>query len=163
MFERWASSCRTLFLSPHGRITRGPFWIATLLLLGAQVAVAVLVKPPAQEIAYFLTAYPLVCLNAKRLHDLGRTGWIQVVAWIANAPLVIFGCASAYISLVQGPAAAEAFEMRQAGTILYLAAYAVGTLISLGMLLWLGIARSQRGQNHYGPEPAAAPVEDVFS
>jgi len=134
-----------------------------LLLLGAQIAVAVLARPPAQEIAYLLTAYPSVCLNTKRLHDLGRSGWIQLAAWVANAPLVMFGWASSYIFLVQGPLAAETFQMRQAGSIPYLAAYAVGTLVSLGLLLWLGIARGRRGQNGYGPEPGAEPVEDVFS
>jgi hypothetical protein len=43
------------------------------------------------------------------------------------------------------------------------AAYAVRTLVGLGLLLWLGIARGQRGQNGYGPEPGAEPVEEVFS
>lgn len=160
---RWGSAVRTLLLSPHGRIRRGPFWIATLLILAAQIAAAVLAGPGAQDLVYLLVAYPSVCLNTKRLHDLGRSGWIQLAAWIATAPLVMFSWASTYISLVQGPAAAEMFQARHAGSTLYLTAYAVGTLSSLGLLLWLGIARGRRGQNRYGPEPGAEPVEEVFS
>ena len=76
-----------------------------------------------------------ICLTAQRLHDLGRSGWLQAIPFGAS----ILGVAL----LAQGEPLATAL-----GTALLLAG-------CLGFLLWLLLARGMAESNQFGPAPAA--------
>jgi uncharacterized membrane protein YhaH (DUF805 family) len=76
-----------------------------------------------------------ICLTAQRLHDLGRSGWLQAIPFGAS----ILGVAL----LAQGEPLATAL-----GSALLLAG-------CLGFLLWLLLARGMAEGNEFGPVPAA--------
>ena len=70
---------RVLFLSPHGRLARAPFWLASALL----IIVLILYESVVGTALHWVTGwvfYPImvfcgVCVLSKRLHDRGRSGW----------------------------------------------------------------------------------------
>ena len=72
-----------LFLSPTGCIGRRSFWHGWLVLTAANVALFCLgnrlTQPEGIKAAAFplITLYPTICLYAKRLHGLGKSGWLQ--------------------------------------------------------------------------------------
>jgi len=70
---------RVLFLSPHGRLARAPFWLAAAIL----IIVLILYESVVGAALHWVTGwifYPImvfcgVCVLSKRLHDRGRSGW----------------------------------------------------------------------------------------
>ncbi|WGM40621.1 DUF805 domain-containing protein [Caulobacter sp. NIBR1757] len=82
-------SLGNLLFSPFGRIGRSQFWGAWLGLVafGAVFGWIPLVGPAVAVVAF----YVMVCLFSKRLHDMGRSGWWQLVPIIAAPLLLIAG------------------------------------------------------------------------
>jgi uncharacterized membrane protein YhaH (DUF805 family) len=72
-----------LFLSPYGQVGRRSFWHGWLVLTLVNVMLLSLgsrLTPlhGAQGMSLpLITLYPTVCLYAKRLHDLDKSGWLQ--------------------------------------------------------------------------------------
>ena len=72
------TSYNTLFVQPGGRTARGPFVAALIPLALATGWYAI--KGPAANYACWgvlCLLYPAVVLHVRRLHDLGRTGWLM--------------------------------------------------------------------------------------
>ncbi|MFZ4606034.1 MAG: DUF805 domain-containing protein [Caulobacter sp.] len=146
---------KTLFFSPDGRIGRQSFWIGWLVLLGVNVVLGWI--PLIGWALSLVTIYCNVCITAKRLHDMGKSGFLQIIPLVA-CPTLIVGA----IVAVAGPAimagVADANEAQVTAAILagvggmmlfFLAAFAIG----LGFLIWIGVSNTQPGENRYGPEP----------
>jgi uncharacterized membrane protein YhaH (DUF805 family) len=79
-----------LFLSPVGRVGRRSFLHGWLVLTLANLAlvglVGKLIPAPGGFLAMpLLTLYPTVCLYSKRLHGLGRSGWLQAPSRVVLA------------------------------------------------------------------------------
>ena len=119
---------RELFLSPHGRTARAPFWIAAaaLFLLSA---IYEAVAGPTLRLLTFWFVYPALlasgaCVLSKRLHDRGRSGW-----WAA---LVLL----AFVMIWPNPRAATA-------------------VVALPVMIWavveLAILPGEQGANRFGP------------
>jgi uncharacterized membrane protein YhaH (DUF805 family) len=140
--------------SLHGRIGRKSFWmfVALSFALAAAAMVldgVVLGKPdggPLAKVANLAVTYPWFCIIAKRLHDLGLSGWWQVLGY---AILVV----------------AVVLMMLRTGdeTMSNLLAF----LLALVPLIVLGAIKGQAGPNRFG-EPNSgdreiAPVAEVFS
>ncbi len=125
---------RTLFLSSRGRIGKRDFWIAFLMIMAASVALN-LVKPVGQVLGLLLL-WPQVCVNAKRLHDAGRTAWLLLI------PAIVSGVCIAVVLLVRSDPVAEI-------------AFAVAVATSLVFLLWVGLSAADLEPNRYGPPPEA--------
>ena len=150
-------------LTPVGRIRRKPFWIASLILIGIELATMLLPTYLTQEVAALLLIYPAVCIDGRRLHDLGLSAWWQLPIYVVMAPAMLSGWRVAYAEVVAGSAAAQALEDTQMLSDLQMIATGVAAVASLAFFLWLGLARGRTGRNRFGPEPGAEPVEDVFS
>lgn len=146
---------KTLFFSPDGRIGRSSFWIGWLVLLGVNVVLGWV--PLIGWALSLVTIYCNVCITAKRLHDMGKSGFLQVIPLIA-VPTLIIGA----IVAVAGPAImagiADADDAQVTAAVMagiggmflfFLAAFVIG----LGFLLWIGISTSEPGENRYGPSP----------
>jgi len=146
---------KTLFFSPDGRIGRSAFWIGWLVLLGVNVVLGWI--PLIGWALSLVTIYCNVCVVSKRLHDMGRSAFLQV--W----PIVLCSalCIGA-LGLAAGPAimagisnaddaAITAAVMAGVGGMLlaFLAAFVIG----FGFLLWVGISNGEPGENRYGPAP----------
>jgi uncharacterized membrane protein YhaH (DUF805 family) len=119
-----------LFLSASGRMARGPFLIASALLLGF----ATLYEAAAEAVLHLLTGWlvypPLLffatCVLSKRLHDRGRSGW-----WAA---LILLSLVAIW------PTPRHFLDF-------LFAAVVVWTIIELGAM------PSEQGANRYGPNP----------
>lgn len=80
-----------LFTSFDGRINREPFWAGVLVLIGANIVLAIIggilgaIFGPLQylaTIASLVLIYPAVALYAKRWHDQSKSGWWTLVVLI---------------------------------------------------------------------------------
>ncbi len=151
---------KTLFFSPDGRIGRSTFWIGWLVLLGVNVVLGWI--PLIGFLLSLVTIYCNVCVTSKRLHDMGRSGFLQLIPIILCTTLCIGA-----IVMVAGPAImagiADASEdaivaALMAGIGGMILAVLAAFVIGFGFLLWIGISLGDKGDNRYGPPPATAVV-----
>ena len=82
-----------LLLDPRGRLARRGWWLWGLgvplglaLLLHALLAIAQVGDDDAEAVVSLLLAWPLVAVNAKRLHDRDRHG-----GWVLALLVPVFG------------------------------------------------------------------------
>ena len=123
----------------HGRAGRVEFWNYAIILLGITFIAAIAVRLFSTASARMLFAawslgcfLPTVGIAIRRLHDLGRSGWLLV------SPLV-----PAFLMLLL-------FFWFWPVTVV-LAATMLG---STGYLLYLSLQPGMTGENRYGPVPA---------
>lgn len=146
---------KTLFLSPEGRIGRQAFWIGWLVLLGVNVVAGWL--PVIGWAISLATIYSSVCIHSKRLHDMGQTGWWQVLPWVLGPVLVFGAIASVGISAIMTgfhdgePTAALLASI--GGLVM---SFFVAFAIWLAFTLWVGCSLGVTGENKYGPMPPNA-------
>jgi uncharacterized membrane protein YhaH (DUF805 family) len=145
-----------LFLSANGRIGRGEFWIGFLILFVLGIVVHFI--PGLGQLLAILLIYPWVCLYSKRLHDMGKSGWLQLIpfaVWIVAVILaVVMGGTAAIMAMAGSHAAAEAGALAGAGMAVLIMCAAA--LIHLVFTLWVGLSPGQAGDNAYGLPPTAA-------
>ena len=142
---------KSLFFTAEGRIGRQAFWIAWLSLLGVNVVLGWVPFLP------LLALFCMVCIYTKRLHDMGQTGWLQLiplvfgpVLLIGSITLLVMG--SAFASLGDGdPDIVALFGV--GGVILSLI---TGFLVTVGFTLWVGCSATRPGENRFGAEPMTA-------
>ncbi|MBX9708901.1 MAG: DUF805 domain-containing protein [Caulobacteraceae bacterium] len=141
-----------VLFSFNGRIRRQHFWIGWLICLGAGVVLGWI--PILGTLLSIALIWPNLAISVKRLHDMGQSGWLIVIPWIAGiggviAAFMTVGVAalsSGYVS-TDDPAAVLAIIGPMFGIL------SIVALIQLGFLLWIGITDSQRGENRFGPNP----------
>lgn len=142
----------TLFFSPEGRINRTHFWLGWLILFGAGALIGWF--PLFGQIAVLLSLYCHVCVYSKRLHDMGRTGWLQIIPFLAMTILPLVGLilgGTAIFSHLHDFDEGRGFWV-VLGAFGWLAlGFAVACVIWAIFLLWLGASGSQPGDNRYGP------------
>lgn len=144
-----------VLLSFNGRIRRQHFWIGWLICLGAGVVLGWI--PILGALLSIALIWPNLAISVKRLHDMGHTGWLIAIPWVAS----IVGFIASFVTI---GAAAFAnggyFASEDPAVILALIGPAFGifgivVLLQLGFLLWIGLADGQRGDNRFGPDPKA--------
>jgi uncharacterized membrane protein YhaH (DUF805 family) len=129
----------TLFVQPNGRTSRGHFLAALLPLAMAVLWYAY--KGPAIDYApwgVLVLLYPAVVLHVRRLHDMGRTGWLMLVPAVLTVVAMFIWAHR--ISL---------------GAQLDVAVPPVALVAFVGFALWGCIARGQAETNTFGPPVAA--------
>ncbi|MBI1685831.1 DUF805 domain-containing protein [Caulobacter hibisci] len=146
---------KTLLFTPDGRIGRQAFWIAWLMLLGVNVVAGWI--PVIGWIASLVTLFCFVCIYAKRLHDMGKSGWWQLLP-IVLGPVLLMG---SVIWLVFGSAAIaigggdpQYFALASVGAMIIAAI--LGFVITAGFTLWVGCAEGQTSDNRWGDPPLHA-------
>jgi uncharacterized membrane protein YhaH (DUF805 family) len=82
-----------LFFSSKGRIGRGEYWIGAAAILAS---LALGSAAPQQGLLMLVAGlvslvmfYSSICLYSKRLHDLGLSGWLQVILYVAGVLFAI--------------------------------------------------------------------------
>ncbi len=150
------SSARWLFTF-YGRIGRGRWWLAFLVQLVIIVFAGFVARlltpggpgggPPAgpaniPAIVILLAAFAVatwisLATSAKRLHDVGVSGW-----WII--PLFLASMAGSAVSNAAPPFGPEGIVMM-----------IVGLILTLGPIIYLGAVPGQAGENRFGPDPRA--------
>ena len=151
---------KTLFFSADGRIGRQAFWMGWLILLGVNVVLGWI--PLLGWLLSLATIYCNVCVFSKRLHDMGKSGWLQIWPMM----IVFFLCVGSVFA-VAGPAvmdglsnadesAVTAAVMAGAGGMFL--ALLLALVVGFGFLLWVGLSNGEAGDNKYGPAPAQPAV-----
>jgi uncharacterized membrane protein YhaH (DUF805 family) len=142
---------KSLFFTADGRIGRQAFWIGWLMLLGVHMVAGWV---PLIGWALALAAlFASVCLYTKRLHDMGRTGWWQVLP-IVLGPVLIIGSA---MSIGFGALLADLTNIGDAWALAgvggLFVSLAIAFVVMIGFTLWVGTAEGQLGENRYGEPP----------
>lgn len=144
---------RRLFFKPSGRISPQTFWLGFAIL--TPLSIGALFIPVAGGVLWLLTLAPWIMLNTKRLHDLGRSGWFQLVQHLGNLGIALAAIAmlggAAFLSFNSGAGWRTALD---AGSALGVTG---GFLITAGLvafnvlwLVWIGGAPGQPYENRYG-------------
>jgi uncharacterized membrane protein YhaH (DUF805 family) len=151
---------KTLFFSADGRIGRSAFWMGWLMLVGVNVVLGWI--PLIGWLLSLVTIYCFVCVYSKRLHDMGKSGFLQIWPMILCIVLLVGG-----VFMAGGPAIMASLSNASEGAIAAAALAGVGGMglafllalvISVGFLLWVGLSNGDAGENRYGPAPAQPAV-----
>jgi len=142
-----------LLFSFEGRIRRSHFWIGWLICLGVGVVAGWI--PFLGGLLAIVLIWPNLAISVKRLHDMGKSGWLVAVPWVLNLIVCIGGVALMGLSVF---ANLSGLENEDPVAIMAVLGPALGLfgllfLISLGFLLWIGLSDGQPGDNRYGPNP----------
>ena len=147
---------KSLFFSAEGRIGRQAFWIGWLVLLGVQMLAGWI--PVVGHALGLIALFAWVCLCTKRLHDMGRSGWWQLVPVVLGPVLIVGSAMSIGFGAILGEITnIDTDWAALAGVGGLLVSVAIAVLAVVGFTLWLGIAEGQAGENRYG-EPPLTPM-----
>ena len=154
-FIQSIKTCFRKYANFKGRATRSEFWwfqlFAAVVTYGAMTLDHLLlgysfedVATPLATIAMLSVALPTLSVTARRLHDIGWSGWVQfpgLVTYVAYLDIWFPG-----------------FSLSVVGTVLMI----VGMLFWVALLLIL-IKDSKQHTNKYGPNPKSPEMGEVFS
>lgn len=149
-------SMQSFFLSPEGRQCRAPYAMGLFsitCLVSALGKALGKVDAPAQvatlktfTVLLFLAAiYSLGVLSAKRLHDLGRSGWWAPLYAVIPGGLMLLAVLAPQV-FAAPPAGSSGSSLR------WVLAYGVPA-IGAALLLELLFRPGEPGPNAYGPVP----------
>lgn len=149
--------------SAYGRYSRIKFWLSWLGLVGVSVfagwlpgAVGFLVIVPGVKAALwlfsvastFIIFYCQICITAKRLHDMGQSGWLQAI------PMGV--------CVLIGVGAGAAARLADAPALVEFAGVAM-LLVGLAFLVWIGVSPSQRETNRFGAPTGRLAAAEAFA
>lgn len=142
-----------LLFSFEGRTRRSHFWIGWLICLGAGVVAGWI--PLIGFLISIALIWPNLAITVKRLHDLGMSGWVAAVPFVANIVGFVMIFVSVGASVFMN---ATALENEDPAAILALIGPAIGILgllllVNFGFLLWVGLVDGKPGSNKYGSNP----------
>jgi uncharacterized membrane protein YhaH (DUF805 family) len=161
----------SVLFSAKGRIGQKTFWMTYGPILVISLALSFVARSDPSNrsmgllvgLVTLILLYPTICIYSKRLHDMGRSGWLQLVVYGLRIAFGIFvatrtfgATMSAAMSAQGDPEAARAAvqsavaELTATDPVLKFAPY-VGMVISLAWALWLGLTPGNSGANKYGP------------
>ena len=154
-FIQSIKTCFRKYFVFKGRASRSEFWWFQLFLSVATYGAMTLdhfflgytfedVATPIAVIVVIAIVVPSTSVTARRLHDIGWSGWVQ---------LPVFATYSAYLDIWF-----PSFSMSVGGI----------TLMTIGMLSWVVlllilIKDSKLHTNKYGPNPKSPEMGEVFS
>ena len=140
-----------MFAYLSGRSGRAEFWIGIAMLFAVGIGLAVFQIAGASAVTTFLW----IILWARRLHDLGKSGWTMLIP-IGLMLLATFGAfAWGGDALVQAMRYAQLPEgkLSEQGARLLLAFAGIIIVIQGGFTIWLGSKAGEPGSNRFGPPP----------
>jgi len=146
---------KSLFFSAEGRIGRQAFWIGWLMLLGVQVVAGWV--PLIGQVIGLIAVFAWVCLCTKRLHDMGRSGWWQLLPMVLGPVLIIGSALSIGFSAIFGEITnIDTDWAALAGVGGLVVSVAIAFFSLAAFTLWVGVSEGQVGENRYGEPPLNA-------
>lgn len=137
----------------EGRLRRSHFWIGWLICLGVGVVAGWI--PLIGFVISIGLIWPNLAITVKRLHDMGMSGWIAAVPFVANVVGFIMMFVSVGASVFMNAAALENEDPAAIMALLgpMLGILGILFLVNIGFLLWVGLSDGKPGSNKYGPNP----------
>jgi uncharacterized membrane protein YhaH (DUF805 family) len=117
----------------NGRASRSVFWQYILVYVVIAVLLALLGLRLVVNLIHLALFLPTLAVCVRRLHDLGKSGWLVLLPLIPGALLAAFIFIFWPLAMVAGFAG----------------------LICTGYLIYLYAQPSAAGSNQFGPEPGA--------
>ena len=182
-FPDAVKTCLRKYGDFSGRATRAEYWWWVLaVVIGSSIFTAVdssITSFSGQDYAPFATIFslalilPKLTVTARRLHDIGKSGWWQMV-WYAAIPVAfITFMIGLILAIVLGASEGGSWEFLEGGltwetddipfsaasVLALLLGVGIAFLIGLGVFIWSLIWLISQGQadtNHYGPDPRAS-------
>lgn len=140
---------RALFLDANGRIGQRDYWIGIGILFVANLVLGWI--PLIGLIISLAATYAGVCVSSKRLHDMGRSGWLAAIPFgIAAAVIVLSGIS--FIGMFGAASYNNGLGFVAGWGVLGLL-WTLAFLANIAFVIWLGITAGQPNDNVYGPVP----------
>lgn len=141
---------RALFFDANGRIGQRDYWIGIAAIFVVNLVLGWL--PLVGTIITLVAIYAGVCVSSKRLHDMGRSGWLAALPFGVTLAATLMSAIS--IFGMMGAAAYDSGFGMAAGLGTLAILWPLAFVINLGFVIWLGITAGQAEDNLYGPPPA---------
>ncbi|WAC59418.1 DUF805 domain-containing protein [Brevundimonas sp. SL130] len=142
-----------LLFAFEGRTRRSHFWIGWLILLGVGVVAGWL--PIIGSLISLALIWPNLAISVKRLHDMGKTGWLIAIPWASSVVFFIVGFVMVVMAAVANGMTDYDFDEDPAAMLALIGpgiiAFLLSAVVPLIFLLWIGLVDSQKGDNRYGP------------
>ena len=157
-FPNAVKTCLRKYGDFSGRATRAEYWWWVLaVVIGSSIFTAVFA--PLATIFSLAIFLPGLTVTARRLHDIGKSGWWQL-AWVAIYLMALIPTAIGLVVSISSDGFAFNLPSGDEGSFLpLLLGFAITLLIWLGVFIWSLIWLISQGQadtNHYGPDPRAS-------
>lgn len=131
-------------LSPVGRITRGQFWLAWILILILGWNLQQARQDTGSLVLGLAYLYLTITIYGKRLHDLGRSTWNLLWPYAIHAGLI-----GVTVMLAN-----QALRNMDYNTMQFLGVLAVVPfIIWIGFALLIGLPQGMNGDNVFGADP----------
>ena len=175
-------TCLRKYADFNGRATRAEYWwwvLATVMVSFAIGAVDGFINAFAGPYAFspfsaifgLAVLLPDLAVTCRRLHDIGKTGWWQLLWFvIAGAGWLLFavGLIITLVSLFSGGWDDDFFRHAEfTDFVPAILTFVIALVVSLAVLVWALIwlvRQGEYGSNKYGPDPRAmeAPPEEAI-
>jgi len=106
-FQESIRACFTKYADFRGTASRAEYWWFVLFLTLAGAAATVLAEKYA-TIFFLATLLPLLAAGTRRLHDTGRSGWMQLIGLVPVAGILVLAIFLAAAPASGSPLAEEA-------------------------------------------------------
>ena len=140
---------KTLFLEATGRIGQKDYWIGIIILFAAGIVLSWI--PLIGTLVSIASIYFGVCVSSKRLHDMGRSGWLAAIPYGVTALAVLLSAMTMIGGVVSSGYGNDYGVLAGMGGVA--AVWGLAFLLNLAFLIWLGVTAGQPGDNAYGPPP----------
>ncbi|MGN6516646.1 MAG: DUF805 domain-containing protein [Rhizomicrobium sp.] len=143
-----------------GRSGRQEYWISVGLLIVAAFVLSAL----RMEAASAAITIMWVITWLRRLHDIGKPGWIALIPVALMFIAIMIGLALGGQPFLNAIVALESMNTNAAipdrVAYLIIGVGLVAVICQFGFTIWLGVRKGDPGQNRFGPPPEAIVKRD---
>ncbi len=138
-----------------GRSNRQEYWISVTILIVAALALSYFQMQAASAAITIMWIITWI----RRLHDIGKPGWLALIPLGAIILLAAGGLAlggEAFVASLQKAQASGGAPIMDRNAYIFLAILIGGLIVQFGFTIWLGAKAGDAGGNKFGPPPNAS-------
>lgn len=140
---------RALFLDANGRIGQRDYWIGIGILFAANLVLSWV--PLIGVVVSLAATYAGICVSSKRLHDMGRSGWLAAIPFGIYVAAIVLS-AVAFIGALGAAGYNNDLGFLTGMGVLGLL-WTLAIVLNIAFVIWLGVTAGQPDDNLYGPVP----------
>jgi uncharacterized membrane protein YhaH (DUF805 family) len=138
-----------------GRSGRQEYWISVALL----IVVALVLNYFNMQAASVAITIMWILTWIRRLHDIGKPGWLAILPLGAIILLAAGGLAlggEAFVTSLEKAQASGGAPPLDRNAYIFLAILIGGLIVQFGFTIWLGAKKGDEGGNKFGPPPSTS-------